>query len=70
MESGVKNCLLKHLRDNNIIFKQQHGFLTKRSTTTQLLECCNDWRVRVSAKRKVDTIYRDFIKAFDSLTHS
>ena len=63
MESGVKNCLLKHLRDNNLIFKQQHCFLSKRSIFTQRLEYCNDWRAHVLAKRKV---YLDFRKAFDS----
>ena len=65
LESRVKNCLLKHLQYKNLISKQQHGFQSNRSTTTQLLECCNDWCVHVSAKRKVDAIYLDFSKAFD-----
>ena len=52
-------------------FTRQYNFqTTTRSTTTQILEFCTDWRVHVSAEQKVDAIYLDFSKTFDSVVHS
>ena len=50
--------------------EQQHSFLTRRSTTTPLLECCMDWSVCMKSNKPVDVIYLDFVKAFDSLVHT
>ena len=38
IETGIKSNLLNHLRRNNVISNSQHGFLSRKSTTTQLLE--------------------------------
>jgi hypothetical protein len=43
LEKVVREQMLKYLFDNGIIPKNQHGFLPKRSTTTNLLECLDDW---------------------------
>jgi len=53
-----------------IITKHQHGFLSKRSTSSHLLECSLDWAVAFNAKNPVDVIYLDYAKAFDSVVHS
>ena len=54
---------------NKLISKHQHGFLSKHSTATQLLECVNDWAIKKSKKNQVAIVYLDFAKAFDSIVH-
>jgi hypothetical protein len=70
MESVIKNQLVSHLLNNNLITKNQHAFLSNRSTITNLLECSHDWSVSLHHKSSVDVIYIDFSHAFDSVVHS
>ena len=70
MESVIKDSLIKHLYDNKLITKQQHGFLSKHSTCSQLLECVNDWSIALNVRNSVDVVYIDFCKAFDSVVHT
>jgi len=42
-ERIVKQQMLAYLIDNQLISRQQFGFLSKCSTCTQLLDCVNDW---------------------------
>ena len=70
LEAIVKDRILEHLNANNLLSPQQFGFLTKRSTCTQLLECTRDWNKSVASKTQTDIIYLDFAKAFDSVTFS
>ena len=59
----------KFARENNLISEHQHGFVNKRSTQTQLLECGNYWTYWVSQKEGVDVVYLDISKAFDTVSH-
>ena len=44
MEPVIAAEVTDYLRiDNGVISKQQHGFISRRSTTTNLLETLNDW---------------------------
>ena len=70
LESGIKVNLLSHLLQYNVISRHQHGFLSRKSTTTQMLECCCDWQIALNCHYKMDIIYLDFSKAFDSVIHS
>ena len=70
METVIKNHIMNYLLDRKLISRQQHGFLTKRSTCTQLLESINDWSVALDNKNNVDIVYVDFSRAFDSVVHS
>ena len=70
LETGVKDTLLRYLLQNKLISPHQRGFLSRRSTTTQLLECCLDWNVALNAYNNIDIIYLDFPKAFDSIVHT
>jgi len=54
----------------NLITKQQHGFIQRRTTCTNLLESIHDWTLNLQAHRNTDVIYFEFEKAFDSLSHS
>ena len=64
-ENILKNDLLCYLCTNNLISKHQHGFLSRHSTTTNLLECLNDWTMNMDNKAPVKILYVDFAKAFD-----
>ena len=70
MEAVVKDSMMTFFLQNNLITKQQHAFLAKHSTTSNLLECTNDWVMSLKHRIAVDTIYIDFSRAFDSVVHS
>jgi len=57
-----------YLQSNNVINKQQHGFLKKRCTATNLLSL-NDWTLNIENGRRQAVAYIDFAKAFDSVCH-
>ena len=69
MERIITNKILNHLYLNNILCSAQHGFLRRRSTSTNLLECFNDWTVSVQSRQQVAIVYIDFAKAFDVVSH-
>ena len=52
------------------IHRSQHGFMRRRSTTTQLLQLCNQIYDSNDANISLDCLYFDFSKAFDSVNHS
>jgi len=68
-ERLIQNKILTYLSDNNLISPHQHGFLTKHSTCSQLLETVNDWSIALRNKHVVDVVYFDFAKAFDTVSH-
>ena len=60
---------MDHLRGNNLLSPKQHGFICGRSTVTQLL-CYLDKCVKAIVEGNVvDTVYLDFMKAFDTVPH-
>ena len=67
-ESILKNHLLDYMQTNSIISKHQHGFLSKHSTTTNLLESLNDWTSSLEHRQFVKILYVDFEKAFDRVS--
>ncbi len=67
MELCIYDTLLLYLRQQNLLSRQQHGFLSKRSTCTQLIECFYDWTVAIDDKKSLDVVYIDFSKAFDTV---
>ena len=67
-ESIIKNQLLLYLEGGSIISRAQHGFLSKHSTTTNLLESLNDWTKSLESKQFVKVLYVDFEKAFDRVS--
>jgi len=69
MERIVTSKILDHFYLNNIMSPAQHGFLRRRSTCTNLLECLNDWTVCVQSRQQTAIVYLDFAKAFDVVSH-
>ena len=55
---------------NNLLSKVQHGFVQRRSTRTNLMECINDWTLTVEYGHSVTVVYIDFNKAFDCVSHN
>ena len=69
MESIVYESMVFFLRSNSLISKDQFGFLARRSTCTQLLITLNEWTLHTDICSKIDSVYIDFAKAFDSISH-
>ena len=70
MEYIIKNQMIDHLQSNNLISRQQHAFMAKFSTCTNLLECTHDWLLSLNSSICTDIVYIDFSRAFDSIVHS
>ena len=68
MERVISTDTLHYLRVHNVISKHQHGFLSGRSTCTNLLETLNDWTLAIKNKQSVVVAYIDYSKAFDCVT--
>ena len=69
LERIIANKIHDHLQFNNILNKSQHGFIRRRSTYTNMLECVNDWTICLQSQHQVAVIYIDFSKAFDVVSH-
>ena len=69
MEKIIRNHIVCHLENNNLININQHGFRKKRSCVTQLLECIEEWSDAIDNKNEIDIIYLDFKSAFDKVPH-
>ena len=65
----MRNEIMEHLINNNLLSKFQHGFIKSRSCTTQLLAVLDDWTDVIEQGENVDAIYLDYAKAFDTLPH-
>ena len=69
MEKMVKDAVLAHLIENNLLSRKQFGFVSGRSTVTQLLNYLDKCAEVVASGGVVDSIYFDFSKAFDTVPH-
>ena len=69
MESFIIKSLNEHLINNNILSEHQYGFVSGRSTITQLIVTLNEWLYNLDNDIPTDAAYMDFRKAFDSVPH-
>ncbi|XP_044751634.1 uncharacterized protein LOC123311635 [Coccinella septempunctata] len=69
LERIISDHLQQFCLDNELIPKSQHGFVPKRSTTTNLLSCVAEWTKALDSGSPVDVIYLDFSRAFDKVPH-
>ena len=60
---------MKHLIEHKLLSPRQFGFISGRSTTTQLLYFIDKCVNIIAEGKVVDVIYFDFAKAFDSVPH-
>ncbi|XP_045455112.1 uncharacterized protein LOC123664638 [Melitaea cinxia] len=66
-ERLVHNAIYPFMHNN--ILQQQHGFVKRRSTITNLLTYTTDLFDGLDANTQIDSIYTDFRKAFDRVDH-
>jgi hypothetical protein len=69
LEKLVNKQLMAYLKDNNIINKAQHGFMTGKSTITNLLSCDAAIGEMLTSGHAFDIISLDFKAAFDKAPH-
>ena len=69
MERVIRDRIMSHLLEHSLLPREQHGFVPRRSCTTNLLESA-DLLTKVLADRGwLDVLYLDFAKAFDTVSH-
>jgi hypothetical protein len=69
LESIIRDELMAHLTVNGLLNDSQHGFMPKRSCTTNLLEFFEKVTSVVDEGGAMDVIFLDFAKAFDKVPH-
>ena len=69
MERIIGKEIMRHLENNKLLSKHQHGFRSKRSCLTQLLEYFSEIHNCLDESDPVDAIYLDCQKAFDTVPH-
>ena len=69
MEKIVRKVIVNHMIKNDLYSKKQFGFISGRSTTLQLLLVMEEWTEILDKGGAIDTIYMDFMKAFDKVPH-
>ena len=70
LETVIASDILQFLSKHNLITRDQHGFLKRHSTSTNLLESINDWTLTLSNHKSVTIAYLDFKAAFDCVSHA
>ena len=66
-EKVIRDELLS--RCEHLIDPRQHGFMNRKSCTTQLVNFCDSLALSLNDNVRTDIIYFDFQKAFDSVNH-
>ena len=69
MEKIIKDELMQYLNKNNLISKQQHGFVYNKACNTNLLETMDTLTKLLDDKESFDMLLLDFAKAFDKVAH-
>jgi hypothetical protein len=67
MEGHIKRELINHMTVNNLLISTQHGFISGKSCTTNLLEFMEVATKVVDEGLSMDVVYLDFAKAFDKV---
>ena len=71
LERVVAHRILLHLRANNLLNPNQHGFLKGKSSITLLSHVLDDWYQSLDKRhiKQIDVITLDWAKAFDCVPH-
>ena len=69
MESVIRDHMVNYLTRYQLIKSTQHGFIARRSCTTNLLEFLERCTRILDEGDPLDIIYLDFAKAFDKVPH-
>ncbi len=69
LEAIIRRHIMKFVSVNKLLSECQHGFISGRSCSTQLLQCLEIWTEMLDNGLDLDAVYLDFAKAFDSVPH-
>ena len=69
LETIIRAKILEHLVRNKHISVSQFGFHSGRACILQFIDVMEDWSQYIEDDESWNTIYLDFSKAFDSVTH-
>ena len=69
MEDIVRDAMMLHLRVNNLLAPQQHGFVPRKACNTNLIETVDTVTALMAEKKPIDIVFIDFSKAFDRVPH-
>ena len=69
LESIIKDSIVAHLDQYNLIVRSQHGFTRGKSCLTNLLDFFEIVTKELDKGNDVDLIYLDFSKAFDKVPY-
>ena len=70
LENILRTKLMTFLIGNKLISDKQYGFLPGKSCALQLLNFLDDLTLANDQSKQITTIYLDFEKAFDKISHS
>ena len=69
MERVLKVKMMSHMKTHRLINPSQHGFLRKKSTSTNLVSYVDYLTRNLDNGLPIDVLYLDFSKAFDKVPH-
>jgi hypothetical protein len=69
MERIIRGNIINHLQKEKLITCAQHGFVNKKSCTTNLLETLDVITNAIKRGNALDALFLDFEKAFDKVPH-
>ena len=69
LESIIRDNIVDHIKNNNLLNDRQYGFIKGRSTVSQLLIVLDKWTASLENGGQIDVIYTDLEKAFDKVSH-
>ena len=69
MEHLIQSQTMSYLETNNILDVHQGGFRKNNSTTATTLSSLDDIYTNINNKQIIYSVFIDFRKAFDSITH-
>ena len=69
MEGIIRAKIESYIYKNNLLSKQQHGFVKSKSCTANLLETLDFISSCLDNRIPVDVVLLDFGKAFDTVPH-
>ena len=70
LERHIQKHLYDYLDKNSLLHINQSGFRPKHSCQTALISLCDSWLAAINKTQVVGTLFLDFRKAFDLVSHS
>ena len=70
MESCAADDIKEHILQNGLVNDKQWAYKKGRSSELLLIHLTEIWRYAVESKRVVGVVFVDFMKAFDTVSHT